>query len=91
MRRWWRGSHNSCSRSDLEFLPLPNSKLARKRRGEPANPSGGNEKTRAPSVIVKDERRDDRETEKVILSTFNTNVLLVDGDLYNDMTKNYLC
>ncbi len=65
MRRWWRGSHNSCTRTDFEFLPLPNSKLARKRRGEPPTPGASGEKSKATSVIVKDERRDDRDVDKV--------------------------
>ena len=68
MRRWWRGNHNSCSRSDLEFLPLPNSSLARKRRGEPMSApnknSSSSEKSKATSVIVKDERREERDSEK---------------------------
>lgn len=31
LRHWNRGDHNSCTRTDLTFKPVPDSKLARKR------------------------------------------------------------
>lgn len=31
MRHWNRGDFNSCTRTDLTFKPVPDSKLARKR------------------------------------------------------------
>lgn len=31
MRHWNRGDYNSCTRTDLTFKPVPDSKLARKR------------------------------------------------------------
>ncbi|VDP33176.1 unnamed protein product, partial [Soboliphyme baturini] len=33
-RHWYRGGNNSCSRTDLVFIPLPDSPLARKRQRE---------------------------------------------------------
>ncbi|XP_003371310.1 putative ELM2 domain protein [Trichinella spiralis] len=33
-RHWYRGSSNSCSRTDLIFVPLPDSPLAKKRQKE---------------------------------------------------------
>ncbi|KRZ15516.1 Arginine-glutamic acid dipeptide repeats protein [Trichinella zimbabwensis] len=35
-RHWYRGSSNSCSRTDLIFVPLPDSPLAKKRQKEAA-------------------------------------------------------
>ena len=31
LRHWNRGDYNSCTRTDLTFKPVPDSKLARKR------------------------------------------------------------
>jgi len=60
MKRWHRG-YNSCSRCDLEFVPLPNSTLVRRREERAAvratHVSSHKSAAAAPVSVVKDGRK----------------------------------
>lgn len=61
MKRWHRG-YNSCSRSDLEFVPLPNSALVRRREERAAARAAhvsNHKSVAAPVSVVKDGRKVD--------------------------------
>jgi hypothetical protein len=75
MKRWHRG-YNSCSRSDLEFVPLPNSALVRRREERAAARAAhvsSHKSAAAPVSVVKDGRKMDSKPsreyeEKVFIS-----------------------